>query len=257
MPGSLRRRRMTETQGEAARLTTAIGITLGGDAREERRRLRRTQEEIGDAIGVDQGRISQIERGHGQGVPLELWVAIGVALGRPLAVSFSRSIDPAAVSDAGHLEIQEALLAIAARTGRHAVAELPTRPADPRHSTDVLLRDDAHRVLILEEAWNTFGDVGAAIRSTHRKQAEAEERAVVLDGDGTPYRVATVWIVRATVANRALIRRYPHLFAATFAGSSRAWVEALTKGSPPPANPGLVWFEASTGRIVEWRATAR
>lgn len=255
MPGSPRRHRLTDAQAEAARLTTTLGITLGGEARKERRRQRRTQQEIGNDIGVDQARISQIERGQGQNGPLELWVALGVALGRPLAVSFSKLLDRTMTTpaDAGHLEIQEALLALAAATGRRAVAELPTRPADPAHSTDVAVRDDAHRVLILEEAWNTFGDVGAAIRSTHRKRAEAEERAVVLGGAGPPYRVATVWIVRATAANRALVARYPHLFAATFDGSSRAWTSALTDGEAPPDRPGLVWFDAATGRLIAWR----
>jgi hypothetical protein len=192
-------------------------------------------------------------------VPIELWVALGVALGRPLAVSFSKTLDPSSGSpaDAGHLEIQEALLALAATTGRRAVAELPTRPADPRHSSDVVVRDDLHRTVILQEAWNTFGDIGAAIRSTHRKQAEADERAVVLAGGGPAYRVATVWIVRATATNRALIHRYPHLFATTFDGSSRAWARALTQGRPPPTRPGLVWFDHSTGRLIAWRATAR
>lgn len=255
MPGSSRRQRLTDAQAEAARRTMALGIALGGEARQERRRQRRTQQQIGAVVGVDQARISQIERGQGANVPLELWVALGVALGRPLAVSFSKPLDRtmAAPADAGHLEIQEALLALAAATGRRAVAELPTRPADPAHSTDVALRDDAHRVLILEEAWNTFGDVGAAIRSTYRKRAEAEERAVVLGGAGPPYRVATVWIVRATAANRALVARYPHLFATTFDGTSRAWTSALTDGIAPPDQPGLVWFDPATRRLVAWR----
>ncbi len=259
MPRSLRRHRPTVAQAEAARLTTTLAISLGGEAKRDRRRQRRTQQEIGNDIGVDQARISQIERGQGANVPLELWVALGVALGRPLAVSFSKPLDRtmATPADAGHLEIQEALLALAAATGRRGVAELPTRPADPARSTDVALPDDVHRVLILEEAWNTFGDVGAAIRSTHRKRAEAEERAVVLGGDGGPYRVATVWIVRATAANRALVARYPHLFATTFEGSSRAWARALTDGGPPPDRPGLVWFEPRPAGSLRGAAARR
>ena len=229
--------------------------SLGREVRDARIRLHLTQAELAARVGVHQTSISGIELGRGAGVSLETWVALGVALGRPLAVSFSKPLDRtmATPADAGHLEIQEALLALAAATGRRAVAELPTRPADPAHSTDVALRDDTHRVLILEEAWNTFGDVGAAIRSTNRKRAEAEERAVVLGGDGAPYRVASVWIVRATAANRALVARYPHLFATTFDGSSRAWKRALTDGEAPPDRPGLVWFDAATGRLIAWR----
>lgn len=251
------RHRPTETTREADRLSLAVSQSLGREVRAARIHLHLTQAGLAARVGVHQTWISDIELGRGACVPLETWVAIGVALGRPLAVSFSKPLDPtmAAPSDAGHLDIQEALLALAATTDRLAVAELPTRPSDPRHSTDVALRDDTQRVLILAEAWNTFGDIGAAIRSTHRKQAEAEEHATVLGREGAPYRVATVWVVRATATNRALVRRYPNLFAATFDGSSRAWARALTQQRPPPHRPGLVWFDGATSRIVEWRAS--
>lgn len=82
------------------------------------------------------------------------------------------------------------------------------RPADPRHSIDICVRDPRHRVLFVQEAWNTFGDLGAAIRSTNRKTAEATDLAATLD-DGPPYRVATLWIVRPSAPNRALVRSVP------------------------------------------------
>ena len=57
--------------------------------------------------------------------------------------------------------------------------ELPSRPANPTHATDVGLRDDRGRRLILVECWNTIGDLGAAVRSTNRKRVEAEDLAAV------------------------------------------------------------------------------
>jgi hypothetical protein len=112
----------------------------------------------------------------------------------PLAASFSRPIgalgEPA---DAGHLARQESLLTLARATGRTATFELPTRPADPRQSIDVCALDARHRVLIIQEAWNTFGDIGAAVRSTNRKTVQAADLAATID-DGAPYRVATVWV---------------------------------------------------------------
>lgn len=199
--------------------------------------------------------MSQLERGAGTSAPMELWVSLGVALGRPLAMSFSRptGVSHAPPADAGHLEMQEALLELAAVTGRRATAELPTRPLDPRHSIDVAVWDPHHRTLIVQEAWNTFGDVGAAIRSTHRKQAEAADLAAVLAGDDGPSSVAVVWVVRATAANRTLVARYPNLFATTFDGSSIEWARALTDGTGPPQRPGLVWFDSTTRRITAWR----
>jgi hypothetical protein len=196
-------------------------------------------------IGVSVARLSEIERGLGARAPLDTWVSLGVALGRPIAVSFSRPLAIAPI-DAGHLEIQEFVLRIARLTGRPGTFELPTRPDDPSHSTDVGIRDARHRARILVECWNTFGDLGAAVRATRRKEQEA---AATWPDD----RVATVWIVRATAANRALIGRYPAIVDAAFPGSSRRWVQALTAGGTPPQRPGFVWYDASTDRLTERR----
>ena len=155
-------------------------------------------------------------------------------------------------ADAGHLAMQEHLLGLARLAGRTAFFELPSRPTDPSRSIDVCVRDARHRLLIVEEAWNTFGDIGAAIRSTHRKPAEAGDLAATIDG-GQPYRVAAVWVVRASAANRALVHRYPEVFANAFPGSSRAWVRALTSNVAPPLAPGLVWADPTNAWIFEWR----
>lgn len=247
-----RRQRGTERLRESERLVRAIVTNLGNGVRSGRTRLRLTQQSLAERVDVHATRISQIESGHGDGVPLRTWVALGIALDQPLAVSFSRPVGGREPSDAGHLGMQERLLQLARAAGRTATFELPTRPADPRHSIDVCVRDGRHRVLIIQEAWNTFGDLGAAVRSTNRKAAEAAGFAATVDG-GPPYRVATVWIVRPSAANRALVGRYPEIFGAAFPGSSRAWVAALANGSIPPAEPGFVWLDSANGRLTEWR----
>ena len=92
----------------------AMAATLGLGVRSGRERLRLTQEDLADRVGVDQTRISQIEVGKGSGAPLGLWVAIAAALDRPLAVSFSRPLgEMRQPSDAGHLAMQEYLLSLA------------------------------------------------------------------------------------------------------------------------------------------------
>jgi transcriptional regulator with XRE-family HTH domain len=241
------RRRPTELAREATRRTTSIAIALGRTVRNARRHMRLTQRALGERVGVSQTGISRIERGLGGHVPLETWVALGIALDRPLAVSFSRPLPGVdAMSDAGHLDIQEHILALARTTGRHGTFELPTRPSDRSRSTDVGIRDAATRTRILAECWNTFGDLGAAVRATTRKQHEAQ-------ATWPEDRIATVWVVRATAANRAIVARYPHILDAAFPGSSRRWVRALTRGDAPPNEPGLVWYDPASARLTEWR----
>ena len=252
-PATSTRRRPSDSEREAARLTQALALALGETVRAARVRIGLTQAQLAARVGVRQAWISRIELGHGVRVPLHLWVALGVALGRPLAISFTRPLgEPREPTDAGHLAMQERLLELARATGRTGTFELPTRPADPRYSIDVGVRDPRHRVLLVQETWNTFGDLGAAVRSRNRKAAESTDLAATL-GDGLPYRVASVWIVRSSAANRALVSRFPQIFRSAFPGSSRAWARALQAGSPPPLEPGLVWMDPTTGRISEWR----
>ena len=164
-------------------------------------------------------------------------------------------------ADAGHLAIQELVLRLGRRAGSRGTFELPTRPSDPSRSTDVGLRHDRARLLILVECWNTFGDVGAAVRSTNRKLAEAADLAVVIGGE-RPYRVAGCWVVRDVPRNRNLISRYPELFASRFTGSSVLWARALSEpardGSrqEPPLELGLVWCDGLATRIFPWRSGA-
>jgi len=103
------------------------------------------------------------------------------------------------------------------------------------------------------ECWNTFGDLGYATRSSDRKLADALQLAAVLGGDVGAFRVGLCWVVRDTRANRAVVARYAHIFESRFPGSSRAWVEAITKGTPMPSQPGLVWCDVKATRLFARR----
>jgi hypothetical protein len=89
------------------------------------------------------------------------------------------------------------------------------------------------------------------VRATHRKVAEA---VTTWPAD----RIASVWVVAASAANRAILARYPHIIVSTFPGSSRVWVLALEHGIAPPDLAGLVWFDPARDRLTEHRrATIR
>ncbi|HET7169019.1 MAG TPA: helix-turn-helix domain-containing protein [Candidatus Limnocylindrales bacterium] len=209
-----------------------------------------TRIELARRSGLGRMVVSRIERGIGN-PDLDALQRLAVALGRPLAISFGGA-DPAETpADAGHLAIQELILALGRGAGYSGSFELPTRPAEPWRSADVGLAAPAQRRLLQVECWNTIGDLGAAARSSSRKFAELQDLATARWGDGAT--VGLVWVVRSTVRNRALVARYPEVFASRFPGSSQRWVAALTAGAPPPDEPGLVWCDVAASRIFAWR----
>ena len=232
------RRRRARILG--AREAQAIAANLGRDARATRLRRRLTQDELGDLVDLSQAEISRLERGRGAGASIDTWVAIGIALNRPVAIGFSRDVvEP--LLDAGHLEAQELLIRIATPAGWAASFEAPSDPREPRHSTDVLLRRPG--VTVLVEIWNRLDDLGAAVRSSDRKLA------------ATPG-ARSLWLFVDTSANHAIVRRYPAILRARFSGSSTRWVAALTSGAPPPARPGLAWIDPRAKRLRPARLAA-
>jgi transcriptional regulator with XRE-family HTH domain len=230
------------------RETQAIVARLGREVRTWREQHGLTLAQLGARVGLGASRMGDIERGRGGEAAFSTYVALGVAIGRPLAADFSRDVSATSTRDAGHLSIQELVLRLGRATGRARTFELLTRSL---RSIDVGLRDDRFRVLILGEIWNRIDDVGAAKRDSDRKVEEARQHALAVSDP--PYRVAVCWVVRATAANRALVARYPNVFGAAFPASSRAWVRALVEGGEPPAEPGLVWADVAGTRLFEWR----
>lgn len=236
---------------EARRRVSDQMVREGAKLRRARRRRQLTQAQLGAKTGLSQSTVSDLEIGRGASLSIAAWQRVAIVLDLPLKLEVGRDAleEPA---DAGHLAIQELVLRLARTTGRRRTFELATKPADPLRSTDVGVVDDTHRLLIQVECVNTFGNINASIRSSDRKRAEAAELAIAL-GYGDPYPVRTCWIVRATRRNRRLLAQYPELFATRFPGSSRAWVNALTHGTRPPDQPGLVWCDLRATRLFEWR----
>jgi len=259
------RLRRPEIHAEAARRNQEHLARLGGELRASRRRRRFTQEQLGAGVGVVQSTISQMERGHGGSLSVDVWQRAFLVIDRRLLLAASR--DPAEeAADAGHLAIQELVLRLGRAAGFRGTFELPVRPAASRHSVDVCLRDGRRRLLLLVECWNTINDIGAAARSFSWKLAKAEEAAVALGGHApalgghapalggdAQHRVRGCWVIRATARSRQLVVRYPESFASRFPGPSVGWVSALTAGTEPPTAPGIVWCDVAASRLFAWR----
>lgn len=245
------RAKRPELAAEARRRNLEQLAVLGADLRRARLRRRLTQEQLASRAGISRASVSRIERGLGGGQTVDTWQRVALAVGTPLIVKLQR--DPLEeTADAGHLAMQELILRLGRQIGALRSFELASRSSEPWRSSDVGLRVDRRRQLWLIECWNSVGDVGSGARSSNRKVAEAEALAVALGG-ARPYEVRSCWVLRDTARNRALVRRYPEVFATRFPGSSRGWVGALTAGAEPPAEAGLVWCDLSATRLFAWR----
>jgi transcriptional regulator with XRE-family HTH domain len=242
------RTRRSAVEVEAERRSQERRAHLGGQIRAMRTRRGWTQRELAGRSALGRLVIGRAERGLG---PLDVGTLerIALALGVSLAIGLGRDMRED-LTDAGHLAMQELILRLARPVGFTRTFEMPTRPNDPSRSCDIGLGSQRLRLAIDVECWNTFGDLGAATRSSRRKLAELEQIAVA--SWGAEARAGLVWVIRETARNRALIRRYPEIFASLFTASSRAWVATLTSGSKPPDGPGLVWCDVATGRLHAW-----
>jgi len=249
MPGIRRPRLAIEAERRAREQRARIGAEI--QTLRERRRLTRT--ELAKRAGLGRMVEGQIERGVAN-PDLEALQRIAVALGRPLVVSFAGRDAEDLPAGAGHLAMQELVLRIGRGAGYTGFFELATRPAEPWRSADIGLAAPTAQRLVHVECWNTIGDIGAAVRSSNRKRAELADLAIARWGSEATTHL--IWVVRATARNRALIARYPEVFARAFPGSSRRSLDALTRGTTPPNDPGLVWCDVSATRLFAWRRTA-
>ena len=248
----MERHRRTGYEVDGAIEASAIAGSLGRDLRTTAKRRRLTQAELARRVGLSGARVGEMQRGQGATAPLETWVKLGKAIGRRLAVSFSREIDPHEPRDAGHLAAQELVLGLARRHGRHADFELPTRPTDPARSIDVALRDGLDRTLIVVDHVNRLDDLGAAARATTRKVPEAEDLATVAAAAGRAYRASVCWLLVDTAANRRLVARYPEILQSRFPGSS-----LLRMGTVPEQDLATEPSRGSPGSIRDRAGSSR
>jgi transcriptional regulator with XRE-family HTH domain len=233
---------------EGERLSRFAARKAGADVKAARDRRRLSQAALASKAAISRPRLSDVEAGDGAGVPLGTWFALAKALGLYLRFEFGR--DPQQeLRDAGHLDIQELVVRASAAAGWKAEWESRSR----ERWIDVRLEDRKQRRILIVECTNTLGDLGEAMRSSDYKFKEAEGRAVAVAGDGQPFEMGLVWVVRDTKANRQLVDRYSRLLDSRFDGSSVAWLRTLVDGTTMPRRPGLIWCDTNASRLFARR----
>ena len=231
MPGAKR----SDSTVEGVRLGRMAAAKAGRDVREARRRRRLSQEELARRAGLSRSRLAEVEGGDGFHTSLEHWFAIARTLGIYLRFEFGR--DPQAeLRDAGHLDIQQLVARVAAAGGWRADWESRTGA----RWTDIRLEDRRRQRVVIVECWNTFGDLGEALRSSDYKVREVAGAGLL-------------WVVRDTRANRELVGRYGTLLESRFKGSSVGWVRALVGEGAVPDQSGLVWCDVKGTRVFARR----
>lgn len=252
----MRRAKRTELTGEAKRLNRERLGRIGAELRVSRKRRRHRQVDVGRRAGLSRSAVGSIERGHGGTFSADSLQAVSMAVGRRLDFQLSSDVQ-AEPADAGHLAIQELVLRLAERPDSRDRSSCRRGRPIPR----VRRTSGSATIDVAYSCWNTIGDRGAGARSSERKRAEAEQMAVAIgplreDDTVEPYRVRGCWVVRATARNRALVARYPEVFATRFPGSSSHRARALTEGVEPLAEPGLLWCDVAATRLFAWRRRA-
>jgi transcriptional regulator with XRE-family HTH domain len=190
--------RRSQAEIEADEESEAVRRAIGRGIAAARRRRGWTQDVLAERIGASQSAISRLERGV---PPLEIGELVRVARALGIAPRVELGRDPHdGPADAGHLAIQELLVRLARATAGAALVELPLGTSDRAFSVDVCVLRRRQGELILQEAWNRIGDVGAGLRSFDRKLSLAAEAAVAFPAP--PSVVTGVWVVRVTRSNR-------------------------------------------------------
>ncbi|MEX2547139.1 MAG: helix-turn-helix transcriptional regulator, partial [Chloroflexota bacterium] len=153
-------RRRTTAALQAARTLQPVLTREGQKIRRARKRRRWTQALLGGKVGLAQATVSDLERGIGGTLSLEVWQQVAQALALNLDLTLGRDALEEPV-DAGHLGVQELVLRLGRLAGYRRTYELPTKPSDPSLSTDVGLIDDLNRRLLQVECVNVFGNINA------------------------------------------------------------------------------------------------
>jgi transcriptional regulator with XRE-family HTH domain len=210
--------------------------------------------------GISQATWSSLEIDRDGRYTLATWDRAAHAVGTSLNAHLPAATATDLPRDAIHLRNQELILRTAAGGGWRGIPEqaLDADLTRSRHADVLLTRGGGQEVpgeWALIEVVDWTDDVGEAVREFDRRSGALDRYAVArMHGDQAMPVTCGIWLLRATLRNRRLVREHRLFFRGRFPGSGRAWLAALTdRAAPMPRESALLWVDVRGTRIFAVR----
>jgi len=220
---------------ELARRERDLRRWIGGQVHDLREDLGLTRADLARAAGLDRAHISRIEMGT-VGASQGTLVAIAAALGSDLGVRLFPGAGPA-IRDRFQAPIVEAII-------RAMDSSWVVRPEVPvgkprRGVIDLVIARG--RVAIACE-------VQSELRRLEEVLRRAAEKEHALGAEVLQDSTSRLLVIRSTVANREIARRFEATLRAAYPGRSADAFDALMTAVRPWPGPAILWVRLEKGR---------
>lgn len=218
-------------------------LALGRMVRIARHRERLRQADVAAELGIGRHVVVEIEAGHLEEVRIGELRAVGARFDLRLPLEWkARRGGHHQLTDTGHAALVERLAEWLTECGWIVRVE----EISAAGSIDVLAFHAPSRTLLVVEVKTQIVDIQKTFRELGYRQASARQAAEALGWD--PSTISVLLVVGDTSAQRRLVKRHEHLFAARFptqGWDARHWIAA------PGGSTGLLVFLASVpGRTL-------
>ena len=212
-------------------------LQIGDDIRRLRLDAGITLTNLAEVVGVHRSHIARIEAGTAR-ASLEVLTSIGLALGADMSVRYFPGSGPRL-----HDRFQAAMIETVLKSlDRRWRSELEVPVTDPaRGVIDLVLKDRASPTIVASEAQSELRRLEQQIRWSTEKADGLRQRLERDSPAGIGLVVSRMLILRSTVANRDLARRYEATLSAAFRARTEDAVRALTTAAAPWPGASIIW----------------
>jgi transcriptional regulator with XRE-family HTH domain len=223
---------------EADRRSRRRTLTMGEELRRLRMDAGLTITALAASIGVDPSHLARIEKGLA--LPsLDLLERLAVALGADLGIRFFAGTGPR-LRDRFQAPMLEALMAILHPRWAREVEVVAGRG---RGVIDAVLADRLTPAVVATE-------VQSEMRRFEQQLRWAAEKADAVAERYPGRSISRLLVLRSTVANRELARRFPESLSSAYPARTATVIEALTSASPTWPGAGIVWVRLDRGTAI-------